>query len=322
MSSFCDSKRQEFRPKVSDLHCNGSEMKNPDDGITIAEMNKWVVQNLKVGADWQSELSCVWDSKKIAMIDYGDFLTNVDDDENNLHELVMRYVMTNKCGVRILTGSDSTEHSYTIYYQPDMWKQALLLYLFNENLIKLPEKGQLPFDIFQGILLGYTKNSIYEYSTGIGAHLEQYLKANSMFTSQKGPRSISTVEIDGWLLDQDIYQMWHQSSDNLKRFIYKSLYNEWYVEMSAERKQFEKTYALVSDFIEEWFAVIQFSPELKTFETFARGSQFLKPLINPSFGRRKSRKLNKTVKTGKTPRKAGKKSRKAGKKTKTNQGKK
>ncbi len=260
--SFCSKKRQELQPVHFNSNiCKGFSMTDPK-YATMDDINEWAFQKIKIGADWNSELICTWDSHKIALVDYEDYLTYQDEeDKESIKDHIVRYVMTHKCGVRTLSGGEDIDQSYTIYYMPQLWKQALVLYLFSEKMITVP-KGKSSFDIFRAILLGYKKDSIFEYINDQSERLAEFLYHNLSHTL----RSHETVMVKGQRVNKNLYEMWGECPTGLKKFIYESIYKELYdIEIY---EQFEEEYQKINDYIEELFRMLDESSYLKA---FARG---------------------------------------------------
>lgn len=157
-------------------NCNELNMKKDANISFIKEWFEYYYINKE--QSFMDNLICVWNQKKIVMID--NFYPEHSDDDR-ISKMFIRYIMT-QCNVKMLISSG---YDTTIYYDPSLWKDALLLYLYQEERLVIPNslKSEYFLDLFQGILLGYKFESIYEYIFS-KLYIIELTKENSTYTDQ------------------------------------------------------------------------------------------------------------------------------------------
>lgn len=166
---YCERMIEKYSSKIDSKYCTGLpiEIKDPDE-ISATELNIWAdykrdsyPANLLEKIDYH--LVCVMiGAKPVALLDVDAY----PSDEKQ-HDSFMRFV-SYKCDVRSLI-SDRYGQQSTIYYHKDHWTNAMILFLFHEQLLDSSIRNQITktqggFDAFQGILLGYNKDSFIDYS--------------------------------------------------------------------------------------------------------------------------------------------------------------
>lgn len=238
----CNDSRLEFSPKVTE--CKGYSMKSPAH-VTIQDINDWFGRVNKL-ADWKQDLLCAWGGHKIAMIDY-DYWPNKSIDQEQLEEILIRYLMVAKCGIQALYASDGDG---AIYYDKKYWKEALLLHMYHEGLITLPHIPRR-LDLFQGILLGYNKSSIYEFTQDVDIpyRVQEFLLFNH------GLESDILKKLNVGQVKSKLQMLWNESSDELKMYIYEQIYGEVYTK--SKLQEFNKHFLEMQDFITTALGVIE-----------------------------------------------------------------
>lgn len=144
--------RDSFLSKTRLNRCNGFTFPHYSE-ITSEELDEWRDHMLHQNG-WDDDLICAWESRKIAMIE-NDFYPSRDDE----HDYFMRYIMTQKCNIVKTLVIEDDDYT-TIYYNKSKWKDALILYLYHMKKLNIELSSSMELHIFQGILLGYNKDSI------------------------------------------------------------------------------------------------------------------------------------------------------------------
>lgn len=238
----CNDSLVEFFPQVNE--CKGYSMKSPAH-VTMKDINHWFRLANKL-ADWTQDLLCAWGGHKIAMIDY-DYWPNKPIGQDEAEEILIRYLMVAKCGIQVLYASDGDG---SIYYDKKYWKEALLLHMYHEGLISLPNIPRRR-DIFQAILLGYSNNSIYEYTQDVDIpyRVQEFLLYNH------GLDSDILKNLNVGQVKNKLQKLWNESSDELKTYIYEQIYGEVYTR--AKLQEFNKHFKQMQDFIATALRVIE-----------------------------------------------------------------
>lgn len=170
---YCQDRIKEFSNVNLDF-CNGYSILNKDNKFKFSNMTdeiieKWYNSHERKHTSWLYNFICAINSKKITMIE-NDFLPETkkgDGDKESMSDTdsyFMRYVMTNKCKLHSLVFDD--DDPTTIYFYPEKYKEAHLLFDYHSKRLHIPEELSLLknfFNIFQGILLGYEYFSIFEF---------------------------------------------------------------------------------------------------------------------------------------------------------------
>lgn len=167
MDEYCKTTRERIIGDRDFSRCNGITF-IPPHKITDKQLDHWYQSMHKLNRA-PDDLICAWENYKIAMIDNDTWpthpLNNDSANEKVLDETAyfIRYVVSQKCNHMKTLIIDEDDDPTTIYYHRDKWMDALILYLFHTHRLKLP--NTLPFNIhiFQGILLGYSYDSIMLY---------------------------------------------------------------------------------------------------------------------------------------------------------------
>lgn len=235
----CNEFLYKFVPKVRE--CKGHSMIVPK-RATSQDIDDWFESVNKL-TDWKQDLLCAWGGHKIALVDY-DYWPDLSN-QKEIEEIVIRYLMVGKCGIQALYASDGDG---AIYYDKRYWKEALLLHMYHEDLLTLPDIPRRR-DVFQAILLGYTKDSIYEYTKDVVDVLEDFLLSNHGLD-----RSILT-DLNVRQVKDMLQKLWNKSIHELKRYIYEQIYAEVY---AKEKYQiFNEHFKEMQDFISTALKVIE-----------------------------------------------------------------
>ena len=259
---YCHRQKTKFTKDLST--CKGVSLtQNASD----KEIDTWFLYYLFFdGQSSTDNLICAWNARKIAMIENDRFPENEDE----IEDLLAKYIMINKCSIRTLvlyTDDDPT----TIYYDPSLWKEAVLLYMYhlkNHNLNDSPEIMKIeypddaPYHIFQGILLGYTKESIRDYFI-LGDKTVNIIISEIAKTT--GNRNRNTKKNA-----QDVY---HHLSHTQKREIYMTCYD---TVMRENSDIFERLYQEINEYINyklDYIATSEYKlmalgPDRKMIESF------------------------------------------------------
>jgi len=256
----CQEAQRRLSTDVQLDTCNGVTLIDPD---TIGDdyINLWLSFTI-LDTDQKrlhDHLICSWNKRKIAMIDNGYYI-DIDNIESLRQDpdLIIKYIMTTQCGIRTLTFNVKDDPT-TIYYDRSLWKEAALLYLFhiNDGAFKdLPDTITFEhnnFDIFQGILLGFSANSIYEYCTAyeiadiIFENIKNYVKGikeNTIFSIKPDKR----IEI-------------YSKLTPLQK---RDIYTKCYVQTETKEKElFMTNYETIKDYIDYKLRQINRSPTLR-----------------------------------------------------------
>lgn len=275
----CTAKKTEYTPP--DFHiskCEGNAMPNPDDHKT-EELDQWVSTFIGMETVDVDDLVCAWEARKIALLDFDDWPN--EDNPTDVKGMFIRHLMTRKCEIRSLswvTGDNLDTN--TIYYHPRLWKEALLLYLYYHDIVPLPsypppsfpasDHGQYNFDLFQGILLGYSRESIYQLTHDFYRY---FITAAEKATSQTFERH---VPLD--MLRKNVIDALLRLPSEQRHDFYQEVYASYY--HSDRYTEFIHSYRQVKKDIYRHFDRFEASPELKA---FAKGLSFLDLLrLNPS----------------------------------------
>lgn len=264
MEEYCKTTRERILHNRDLSRCNGIVFVPPHK-ITDKQLEHWYQSMSKMNRALD-DLICAWENYKIAMIDNDTWpthpLNNHSANEPVVDETAyfIRYVVTHKCNHMKILITDEDDDPTTIYYHRDKWMDALILYLFHNRRLKFP--NTLPYDIhiFQGILLGYSRDSIMLY------YFEPpYFEEN--------------------ILDQ-----WATFDSTEKHAHYRIYYD---ILFSPEnKKEFMEIYDPIHAWIESYKQILQADPIMKA---FAYGLEDVASLRKG--GRRKSRvRRRKTLK--------------------------
>lgn len=241
----CKEMWSSFLPKnFKASNCKGHSMIHPSIA-TIDDINEWFMNHNELSV-WDKDLLCAWGGYKIALVDYDYSPTKEQKEE--FEQLLIRFWMISKCGIRALYSGNGDG---AIYYDKKYWKEALLLHYYHEGLLTLPNIPKR-VDIFQGILLGYTMDSIYEYGNRIFERIKDFLLANHKDNKENE------------------YELWEKSSDRLKNHIYRSIYQEEYEDPRySTYSEFKKNYKVIQDFISDSIQKIENSDQVEKLKAFA-----------------------------------------------------
>jgi hypothetical protein len=257
----CGEAQRRLSTDVQLNTCNGVTLLHPDT-IGIDYINLWFSFTM-LDTDQKrlhDNLICSWNKRKIAMIDngYDIDIDNIDEMRKD-PELIIKYIMTTQCDIRTLP-FNVDDNPTTIYYDRSLWKEAVLLYLFhiNKGAFKdLPDtitfKHNNDFDIFQGILLGYSADSIYEYCIAneiadiILENIKKYVEGIKV-------RSLFSITYDKRM---EIYS-------SLKPLQKRDIYTKCYFQTATKEKDlFMASYKNIQKYINHKLEEIDQYPELR-----------------------------------------------------------
>lgn len=270
---YCHNQKAKFTKDLST--CNGLSLQPNASDKEIDALLKYYL--FFEGQSVTDNLLCAWNARKIAMIENDRFPEN--DDE--IEDLLAKYAMIHKCNIKtfvLQTDDDPT----TIYYDPSLWKEATLLYMYhlkNHNLNDSPEimkieyPEDVPYHIFQGILLGYTKESIRDFIL-VGDKMKKIIIAGILNANNANKANKAKVQYT--ILSKD-----------KKREIYMKCYDTL---MEENTGIFEDLYQEISKYIKYKLEQID---KLRIYKIMALGpnEEMIQSFDAPtSHSRRKSRK--------------------------------
>ena len=112
----------------------------------------------KLKSSWDFHiLSVYFDEKDVALTENDLNLNYTDNDV----DLFLRYTLLHNSNIKYKQVHENNDPTF-IWYKQKNWSKACLLYLYHKGHIEIPG-NQLEFDLFQGILLGYTYESSITY---------------------------------------------------------------------------------------------------------------------------------------------------------------
>jgi hypothetical protein len=267
---YCHNQKAKFTKDLST--CNGLSLQPNASDKEIDALLKYYL--FFEGQSVTDNLLCAWNARKIAMIENDRFPENEDE----IEDLLAKYAMIHKCNIKtfvLQTDDDPT----TIYYDPSLWKEATLLYMYhlkNHNLNDSPEimkveyPEDVPYHIFQGILLGYTKESIRDFIL-VGDKMKKIIIAGILNANNANKAKVQYTIL----------------SIDKKREIYMKCYDTL---MAENTGRFEDLYQEIAEYIKYKLKQID---RLRIYKIMALGpnEEMIRSFDAPkSNSRRKSRK--------------------------------
>lgn len=296
--NFCKEFIKKYTKRLGISYCSGLPIipsKNPSDKDLVLWGNYHTnnYDNKLLSSNWDHDLLCVILGKKPTALIDNDHMRNYD----NQFDYYLRY-MAEKCGIRKLTMLGNNDPT-NIYYKSENWKDAILLYLYHENESIFPDEiinmDHHGFNCFQGILLGYTKESVHDYEINYNIYktayglIDKFKKyANDMTSGKKFEFFMESFFV---INDDD------GSSKFLEKVNYKFnieelriLYNEYWKIYSENSEISFKHFERINSIIEDLKKKLDENP---IFEAYARANKWSKDITFKNFGKRKSKKRSK-----------------------------
>jgi hypothetical protein len=109
-----------------------------------------------------------------------------------------------------------------IYYLPETWEYACILYLYHEKLLSynLHRKARELFTEFQSILLGYNVYSTIIYESRVDTYLHNYVEEKTgrqIRLVSEARKEIKKISRDEWIsIYRDLYEIWKDIEENMK----------------------------------------------------------------------------------------------------------
>jgi hypothetical protein len=239
--------------KMNMAYCTGLNMTDPY-SASMDDIEKWYNYNknyiFSFGHTNLYQLLCAMDNKKIAVIDHDfdseEYFKGYMDEK----EAFVRCMLLFKCDEHNIRYLNINADDITIFYNKNNWENAVIYYLFRENLfknLKLPLdlkyfNDNYPERIFRSILLGYNFHDFY---------YEEIVWSNR----------------DNFKYVEDIIKEWNVKSEDQKRDIYQKIYKLLYENEENNEKymHLEKLHEDIEDIIDDIKIKIKSDPKWKIF---------------------------------------------------------